>query len=88
MNKKTGFHDVPYLNLVIDIMFDGHKKTSRGGAISSTRELFGPQIEFDLREGFPLLTTKKMNLDNVYHELCWFLRGETNTKTLKAPKLW
>jgi thymidylate synthase len=69
--------DLQYRNLAEKIIYEGHRKTSRGGAISSTRSLFGPQLDFNLLEGFPLLTTKKINFNYVYHELTAFLRGET-----------
>lgn len=76
--------DVQYNNLVRQILTFGDYKTSRGGAISSTFDLFGAIFKVDLRNGFPLLTTKKVVLENVYHELNWFLRGETNINTLKT----
>lgn len=77
--------DRTYNSLVAKILSRGVRKESRAGA---TIGIFGHQMVFDLRDGFPLLTTKKMVLSNVYHELMWFLRGDTNINTLKAPQLW
>ena len=77
--------DEEYDGLVRKILKFGKLRASRAG---NTIGLFGPQLTFDLTEGFPLLTTKALNFNNIYHELMWFLRGETNIKTLKAPQLW
>lgn len=79
--------DLQYNVLVNDILERGEVKTSRGGTMPGTIELFGPQMTFDLRQGFPLLTTKKVLFNSVFHEMMWFLRGETNIKTLQA-KIW
>jgi thymidylate synthase len=63
------------------IMDEGAKKTDRTG--TGTLSLFGAQLRYDLSKGFPLLTTKKVHLKSITHELLWFLKGETNTRYLK-----
>ena len=62
-----------YLNLVRHIVDHGHPKKDRTGV--GTRALFGYQMRFDLAEGFPCLTTKKLHLPSIIHELLWFLAG-------------
>lgn len=69
-----------YLDLLEDIMANGHDKGDRTG--TGTRSVFGRQTRFDLSQGFPLLTTKKLYLRGIIHELLWFLNGDTNTKYL------
>lgn len=70
----------PYLDLLRNVLDYGEVRTDRTGV--GTISCFGAQTRYDLREGFPLVTTKRVNFDSVVKELLWFLRGETNTKTL------
>lgn len=71
-----------YLNLLKKVLDEGIDRDDRTG--TGTRGLFGAQLRFDLAQGFPLLTTKKVHLKSIVHELLWFLRGETNIQSLKA----
>lgn len=70
----------PYLTLLNDVLTNGTKREDRTG--TGTISLFGTQTRYDLRDGFPILTTKKIIFESVVKELLWFLRGETNIKTL------
>jgi len=70
-----------YLDLLKKVVTDGERRDDRTGV--GTYSLFGAQLRFDLQEGFPLLTTKKMFLRGIVHELLWFLSGDTNVKYLQ-----
>ena len=74
-----------YLDLLRHVLEHGAHKADRTG--TGTRSVFGWQLRFDLNEGFPLLTTKKLHLRSIVHELLWFLRGETNIAYLKDNKV-
>lgn len=74
-----------YLDLMRLIKEEGSLKTDRTG--TGTKSLFGHQLRFDLNEGFPLLTTKKLHLRSIIYELLWFLKGSTNIQYLKENKV-
>ncbi|HEY9584343.1 MAG TPA: thymidylate synthase, partial [Candidatus Paceibacterota bacterium] len=80
-NKLIGKHaDESYLDLLEHIVKNGATKTDRTG--TGTKSLLGYQMRFNLADGFPLLTTKKVPIKSIIHELLWFMRGDTNLKYL------
>jgi thymidylate synthase len=77
-----------YLELMQHVLTHGHQKSDRTG--TGTRSVFGWQMRFNLEDGFPVLTTKKLHLRSIIHELLWFLQGDTNIKYLQdnGVRIW
>jgi thymidylate synthase len=75
----------PYHDLMTRVLNEGVEKTDRTG--TGTKSVFGHQMRFDLNAGFPLVTTKKLHLRSIIHELLWFIKGETNIQYLKDNKV-
>lgn len=80
MQVTPSTSEIGYLHLLQNVLENGSRKSNRTG--TDTLSLFGAQLRFDLSEGFPLLTTKKIHFKSIVHELLWFIRGDTNIRYL------
>jgi len=85
LDSQYGFAVREYHDLLRLVLEDGNERTDRTGV--GTISVFGAQARFDLRQNFPALTTKKLHLRSIIHELLWFLRGETNIRYLHENKV-
>ncbi|MDD4930697.1 MAG: thymidylate synthase [Candidatus Colwellbacteria bacterium] len=84
-NKRRESSEYAYLSLVKEILETGEERGDRTG--TGTISVFGPQVSYDIREFFPLISTKTVGLKTIFEELIWMLRGQTNNNTLKRKKV-